>query len=52
MPLGLSVGVVTAGGRLFVVFRYRRALFGPEAAGRFAERYLETLDTIVKASES
>jgi NRPS condensation-like uncharacterized protein len=52
MPLGLSLGVVTAGGRLFVVFRYRHVLFGPEAAGRFAERYLEALDSIVEASES
>lgn len=44
MPLGLSVGVVTLAGRLHAVFRYRHPLFGPEAAARFADRYVKTLE--------
>lgn len=44
MPLGLSVGVVTLAGRLHAVFRYRHPLFGPEAAARFADRYVETVE--------
>jgi NRPS condensation-like uncharacterized protein len=43
MPLGLSVGAVTADGRLFLSFRYRRRLFGPAAAARFVDNYLVTL---------
>ena len=44
MPLGLSVGVVTVAGRLHAVFRYRHPLFGREAAARFADRYVETVE--------
>lgn len=44
MPLGLSVGVVTVGGRLHVVFRYRHPLFGRDEAARFADRYVEALE--------
>jgi NRPS condensation-like uncharacterized protein len=40
MPLGLSVGAATVNGRLHLAFRYRNRLFGPEAAQRFAERYV------------
>ena len=43
MPLGLSVGAATVGGRLFLSFRYRHRLLGPEAADRFVETYLDAL---------
>lgn len=43
MPLGLSVGVVTVGRRLHLVFRYRHAQFDDEAARRFAAYYLDQL---------
>lgn len=47
MPLGLSIGVVTMGGRLCCVLRYRHPLFGGEAAGRFADRYLAAIDDVL-----
>jgi len=43
MPRGLSVGAVTAGGRLHLCLRYRRALFSEPAAGRFAGLYAAAL---------
>ena len=43
MPLGLSVGAVVAAGRLHLAFRYRHALFGKEAACRFADHYVSLL---------
>lgn len=48
MPLGLSVGVVTAAGRLHIAFRHRHALFDGAAARRFAERYVHTLERLVE----
>lgn len=47
MPLGLSIGVITAAGRLHAVLRYRHPQFGPDAAGRFADRWLAALDRFV-----
>lgn len=47
MPLGLSIGVVTVAGRLHAVLRYRHPLFGPDAARRFAEAWVATLDRVV-----
>ena len=44
MPRGLSLGVVTTGDRPVLTFRYRRALFSPEAAAGFAATYLRVLD--------
>ncbi len=43
MPLGLAVGAATYGGRLSLMFRYRRAQFAPDAAARFADLYVELL---------
>lgn len=43
MPLGLSIGAVTVARRLHLVFRYRLALFGADAAVRFAALYLDEL---------
>ncbi len=43
MPLGLAIGAVTVAGRLHLSFRYRHRLFGPAAAERFADRYLDEL---------
>jgi hypothetical protein len=37
----------TAFGRMQLVFRDRHPLVGPEAASRFAERYLTELDRLV-----
>ena len=44
MPRGLSLGAVTAGGRLRLAFRYRRALFSSADAAEFATRYVKVLD--------
>jgi NRPS condensation-like uncharacterized protein len=43
LPLGLSIGAVTTAHRLHLVFRYRHALLGPAAAGRFASSYRAAL---------
>lgn len=43
MPLGLSLGALTAGGRLHLAFRYRHPLFSEAAAHRFADYYLGLL---------
>jgi NRPS condensation-like uncharacterized protein len=48
MPLGLAIGVVTMSGRLHLSFRYRRRLFGPASAQRFADRYLEELQRFIE----
>ncbi len=47
LPLGLSVGAVTACGRLHLVFRYRHRLFDDRSARRFAGRYLAELGSFV-----
>lgn len=44
VPVPLSVGAATLGGRLHLSLRYSRRLFGPEAARRFADYYLYELD--------
>ena len=44
MPRGLSLGAVTAGGRLRLAFRYRHALFSSADAAEFATRYVKVLD--------
>jgi NRPS condensation-like uncharacterized protein len=46
MPRGLSVGAVTAGGRLHLCLRYRRALFGEPSAARFAGLYATALENL------
>jgi hypothetical protein len=43
MPLGLTIGAVTIGGRLHLVLRYRHRLFNQAAATRFADVYLRKL---------
>jgi hypothetical protein len=50
MPLGLTVGAVTAGGRLHLVFRYRHRLFDDRSARRFADRYLAELGSFVPSA--
>jgi NRPS condensation-like uncharacterized protein len=49
MPRGLSVGVVTVGGKLHLCFRYRRALFSDAAAVRFAHAYTAALGDITNS---
>ena len=49
MPRGLSLGAVTAGGRLRLTFRYRRALFSDADAAEFAARYAKVLDQLAGA---
>jgi NRPS condensation-like uncharacterized protein len=49
MPLGLSVGAATVSGRLHLAFRYRRCLFGPEAARRFVDGYIARLESFAGA---
>ncbi len=43
MPLGLTIGVATVTGRLYVVLRYRYRQFDRAAATRFADVYLDQL---------
>lgn len=45
IPVPLSIGAATLGGRLHLSMRYSRSLFGPETAARFAEYYLVELNT-------
>ena len=51
MPLGLTVGAITAGGRLRLVFRYRHRLFGSDAARLFADRYLAELTGLIETAQ-
>ena len=51
MPLGLTVGAVTVGGRLHLSFRYRRRLFDAHAAGRFADRFVAELTGLLDLVE-
>jgi NRPS condensation-like uncharacterized protein len=46
MPRGLSVGAMTADGRLQLCFRYRYALFDDVAAARFVATYAAVLDEL------
>lgn len=43
MPRGLSLGAVSAAGRLHLCFRYRRALFDETAAAQFAQAFAAAL---------
>jgi len=52
MPLGLTLGVVTVGGRLHLSFRYRHRLFGPDAARQFVDRYVAELVAFTGGDES
>jgi NRPS condensation-like uncharacterized protein len=49
-PLTLCLGTVTVGGRLHLTFRYPHHLFGPDAARRFAECYLDHMRLVVDSS--
>ena len=46
MPVGLSVGAITVGGRLQLCFRYRHALFDEDAAHDFAAEYATALTAL------
>ncbi|MDQ3106799.1 MAG: hypothetical protein M3Q68_03235 [Actinomycetota bacterium] len=46
-PLTLCLGAVTVAGRLHLVFRYPHRLFGPDAARRFAECYVDHVRLVV-----
>jgi len=50
MPLGLTIGAVTAADRLHLVFRYRHKLFGADAARLFADRYLAELERLTECA--
>jgi len=43
MPLGVTVGAVTTGGRLHLSFRHLNQQMGEAAARRFADRYMSEL---------
>jgi len=47
MPCGVSVGAVTAGGRLRLTFRHRHPQFDAAAARRFVDCYLTELAAVV-----
>lgn len=51
MPLGVSVGAITAGQRLHLAFRYRHPLLGANAACRFADHYLSLLTHLLDAMQ-
>jgi NRPS condensation-like uncharacterized protein len=46
MPCGLSLGAVTAAGALHLAFRYRYPMWGPAAAGAFADRFMIELGVL------
>ena len=46
MPCGLSLGAVTAAGRLHLAFRYRYPLWGSAAAADFADRFVIELGVL------
>jgi hypothetical protein len=48
-PGSLCIGPVTVGGRLHLTFRYPHRLFGPDAARRFADVYVEQLRSVAAA---
>jgi hypothetical protein len=52
MPRGLSVGAVTAAGRLHLCLRYRRALFSEPSAARFAGLYATALENLTSQGGS
>jgi NRPS condensation-like uncharacterized protein len=52
MPLGLTVGTVTAAGCLHLVFRHSRRLLDDDGVRRFADLYLAELDGVVAAAAS
>lgn len=43
MPCGLSLGAVSVAGRLHLSFRFRSPVAGPDAAKRFADRFVADL---------
>ncbi len=43
MPCGVSVGVITTGGRMHLTFRHRHPQFDDAAAARFVDRFLSEL---------
>jgi NRPS condensation-like uncharacterized protein len=49
-PLNLCIGAVTMAGRLHLTFRYPHSLFGPDAARRFADGYLDQIRLVAAAS--
>ncbi|HWC12542.1 MAG TPA: condensation domain-containing protein [Acidimicrobiales bacterium] len=49
LPCGLSVGTLTAGGRLHLSFRWRRPLVDRAAAERFADAYLDEVARLTGA---
>lgn len=46
MPVGLSIGALTAAGQLHISLRYPRKLFGPDGARRFAECYVRHVQSV------
>lgn len=52
MPAGLSIGVLTVGGRLHMSFRHRHRLLGPDAVGRLADRYVSALARFVDEADA
>ncbi len=50
MPCGLSVGVVTADGRLHLAFRYCHPQFAEAAARAFADRFVAELRRVAAHS--
>jgi NRPS condensation-like uncharacterized protein len=48
MPLGLSMGTATVGGRMHLTYRYRHPLLDRAAVRRFDERYRAALDLFVE----
>ena len=51
-PCGLALCGVRLGDALHLVFRYRRTLWGPDAAARFAERFRVELHLLIRETAS
>jgi NRPS condensation-like uncharacterized protein len=48
MPRGLTVGVITAGGKLQLTLRYSRALLSDSAAGKLGQQFMQALAQLAK----
>lgn len=51
MPMGLSIGTVTVGGRMHIAYRYRHPQFDPAAVARFADRYTAALNLFTNSAK-
>ncbi|HYK28003.1 MAG TPA: hypothetical protein VEV61_08560 [Streptosporangiaceae bacterium] len=51
MPRGLTVGVITAGGKLQLTLRYSKALLNETAAGKLGQQFLQALAQLANIAD-